>query len=74
MYMYVVAVRPWENDVTRGYIALLLHMGRKRGLRAALPCCSATLTGPVSLLYIDQEGSYIKQDVPNMQVLECGCA
>jgi len=54
---------------------MLLYLGRQRGLRAALPCCSATSTKAISLLYIDHDdGSYIKQDVPNMQVVECGCA
>ena len=68
------AVRSWENDVTRGYLGMLLYLGRQRGLRAALPCCSATVTGSISLLYIDQDSSIVKQDVPNMKVLECGCA
>ena len=67
-------VRTWENDATRGYLGMLLYLGRQRSLRAALPCCSATSTGIISLMYIDNDGSYIKQDVPNMQVLECGCA
>jgi len=53
---------------------MLLYLGRQRGLRAAVPCCSATVTGTVSLLYVDQDGTIVKQDVPNMQVQECGCA
>jgi len=53
---------------------MLLYLGRQRGLRAALPCCSATATKAVSLLYVDHDGAIVKQDVPNMQVLECGCA
>jgi len=53
---------------------MLLFLGRQRGLRAALPCCSATVTGTISLLYIDHDSSVVKQDVPNMQVRECGCA
>jgi len=69
-----VAVRSWENDATRGYLGMLLYLGRQRGLRAAMPCCSATVTGPVSILYIDQHAAVIKQDVPNMKVHECGCA
>jgi len=68
------AVRAWENTATRGYLAMLMYLGRHRGLRAALPCCSATATGSLSLLYIASDSSLVKQDVPNMQVLECGCA
>ena len=68
------AVRSWENEATRGYLGMLLYLGRQSSVRAYLPCCSATSTGAISMLYYDAFGQLIKQNIPNMQVLECGCA
>jgi len=68
------AVRSWENAATRGYLSILLYLGRLPSLRAALPCCAPTRTRQLSVMYIRDDGAYIKQEVPNMQVLECGCA
>jgi len=69
-----VTVRRWENDATRGYLSLLIYLGRQDGLQAVLPCCSATMTGSISMVYLNNDGMVIKEDVRDMVVLKCGCA
>ncbi|KAA0203591.1 hypothetical protein HAZT_HAZT001777 [Hyalella azteca] len=56
------------------YAHVMEEARRVREPGAISQCCAPTRFSPMTLIYIDENKSIIKRDVPRMVVEECGCA
>ncbi|XP_018012955.1 inhibin beta chain [Hyalella azteca] len=62
------------DSLHTAYAHVMEEARRVREPGAISQCCAPTRFSPMTLIYIDENKSIIKRDVPRMVVEECGCA